>query len=116
MIMEHVKGVKDEMIANNLQPAIATHPGEILKMELEARGVSQRSLAAQMGVSSSLLNEVLNEKRSINPELALLLEAALGIDPEPLLSMQMEYNLFKTKHNQTFLKKLEKIKNVAAVL
>lgn len=64
------------MSANNLTSFEPTHPGEILKEEIEYRGVSQRKLAAQMGVSYSVLNEVLNAKRPVTAEYALLFEAA----------------------------------------
>ena len=67
------------MIANNLEPFRPTHPGEVLKDELEYRGISQKQLAAEMGISYTLLNEVLNGKRQVNTELALLVEAALDI-------------------------------------
>jgi len=35
------------MIANNLKPFQPTHPGEVLKDELEYRGISQRGLAKE---------------------------------------------------------------------
>ncbi|KAA6307608.1 Antitoxin HigA, partial [termite gut metagenome] len=54
-----LKGIDPRMIANNLTPYEPTHPGEILKEEIESRGISQRKLAAQMGVAYSVLNEVL---------------------------------------------------------
>ena len=66
------------MLANELTPFCPTHPGEILKDEVEYRKISQRALARQMGISYSQLNEVLNGKRPVNTELALLFEAALG--------------------------------------
>lgn len=75
-----IKGVDPRMIANNITPHEPTHPGEILKEEIEYRGLSQRKLAAQMGVSHSVLNEVLNAKRPLTTEYALLIEAAMGID------------------------------------
>jgi plasmid maintenance system antidote protein VapI len=34
------------MIANNLTPYEPTHPGEVLKEEIEYRGISQRKLAS----------------------------------------------------------------------
>ena len=43
--MIHIDGIKDEMIANNLTPFRFTHPGEIIKDELEDRGISQREFA-----------------------------------------------------------------------
>ena len=45
------------MVANNLTPAYPTHPGEIIKDEVEYRGISQRQLAKQMGIANSALNE-----------------------------------------------------------
>ena len=77
------------MVANKLTPFYPIHPGEILKDEVEYRKISQRALARQMGISYSQLNEVLNGKRPVNTELALLFEAALGLDPEMLLNMRV---------------------------
>ena len=34
-----------DMVANNLSPAFPTHPGAVLKEEMEYRGISQRQLA-----------------------------------------------------------------------
>lgn len=55
-----IPGISPEMIANNLTPAFPTHPGEILKEEIEYRGISQRKLAQNMGIQYSVLNEILN--------------------------------------------------------
>jgi addiction module HigA family antidote len=102
--------------ANNTQPFFPVHPGEIIKDELEYRGVSQRKLAKEIGVSYSQFNEVLNAKRPLSSELALLLEAALGIDAQPLLSIQLDYNLQQTKSNKSFSERLANIRKVAAIL
>ena len=110
-----LKGLDPSMIANNLTPYEPTHPGSILKEEIEYRGISQRKLAAQMGVSYSVLNEVLNAKRPVTTEYALLFEAALGIDAEPLIGMQADYNMQIVKQNKSFTDRLEKIKKVAAI-
>ena len=89
---------------------------EVLKEELEHRGISQRGLARQMGISYSVLNEVLNGKRALNTELALMMEAALGVDAAPLLAMQNEYNILMAQRNPTFMDKLRHIRKIAAVL
>ena len=89
--MIKIEGVDPKMIANNLTPSEPIHPGEILKDEIEYRGISQRKLAAQMGISPTLLNEILNGKRAVSAEYALLFEAALGIDAEPLIKLQVDY-------------------------
>ena len=110
-----LKGVDPRMIANNLTPYEPTHPGEILKDEVEYRGISQRKLAAKMGVAYSVLNEVLNAKRPVTTEYALLFEAALGIDAEPLIGMQADYNMQVMRKNKSFANRLAKISKVAAV-
>lgn len=103
-----------KLIANNVEPFCPTHPGIIIKEELEYRGISQRELAKGMGVSYSQMNEVLNGKRPLNTELSLLLEAALGIDAEPLMNMQIRYNILTAKRNATFQAKLNSVRRIAA--
>ena len=115
MNMTTLEGVNPQMIANNLKPFQPTHPGEVLKDELEFRGISQRSLAREMGISYSVLNEVLNGKRALNIELALMMEAALGVDAAPLLAMQNEYDMMMAERNESFMEKLKQIRRVAAV-
>ena len=68
------------MIANNLEPLQPVHPGEMIKDEIECRSISQKKLAEQTGIPYTALNEVLNGKRPVSTEYALLLEAALGVE------------------------------------
>ena len=114
--MVTVKDKDPKMIANNLKPFKPTHPGEVLKDEIEFRGITQRGLAGKMGISYSVLNEVLNGKRSLNTELAMMMEAALGVDAAPLLAMQNEYDMLMAELNTTFMEKLRNIRRIAAVL
>lgn len=111
-----LKGVDPKMIANNLTPSEPVHPGEILKDEIEYRGLSQQKLASQMGISPSLLNEILNGKRAVSTEYALLFEAALDIDAEPLVKMQANYDMQKAKSNKSFLERLANVRKLAAAL
>ena len=67
--MIKIDGVDPKMIANNLIPFEPTHPGEVLKDEIEFRGISQKKLAKEIGVSYTVLNEILNAKRSLNTKL-----------------------------------------------
>lgn len=99
--------VKDKgAIANELKPFEPTHPGEVLKDEIDSRGISQRQLAHEIGVSSSLLNEVLNGERALNTQLALLLSAALDIDAEPLLRLQAKYDMLTGHKTPSFIQRL----------
>lgn len=58
-----------------------SHPGEVIKDELEERGISQRKFADSIGIGYSVLNEILNGRRSISTTSALMFEAALDITP-----------------------------------
>lgn len=49
------------------------------------------------GRNKSVLNEVLNGKRPVSTEYALMLEAVLGIDASIWLRLQMDYNMQVTK-------------------
>ncbi len=101
----------DELIA--YQPI---HPGEMLKDELEARGISQRKFADIIDCSYSVLNEILNGKRPITTEYALKTEAATGIKAHIWLELQADYNLQTAKADNRLLFILEKIRKTAAVL
>ena len=111
-----LQGVDPRMIANNLTPYEPTHPGAILKDEIEYRGISQKKLAAKMGVSYTVLNEILNEKRPVTTEYALLFEAALGLDATPLIRLQADYNMQVAKQNKTFVNRLNEIRKMASML
>ena len=82
-----IQGVNPNMIANNLEPAYPTHPGDVL-----------------------------NGKRQLNTEFALLIEAVLDLPAEPLLSMQARYNLITAKRNDKFVEKLNIVRRIASML
>lgn len=107
---------KTEMCANQLKPAYPTHPGEILKEEIEYRGISQRKLAEQMGMQYSVLNEILNAHRPLTEKTALLFEAALGVEAEPLMRLQLKYNMQTARKDQSFMEKLAQVRKIAAML
>jgi addiction module HigA family antidote len=114
--MDTISGIAPNMLANNLEPYIPTHPGEVLKDEIEYRGISQRKLAEAMRISYTLLNEILNAKRPVNTEFALMIEAVLGLQAEPLLKMQTRYNMLTVRRNSKFMEKLNNIGKIAVFL
>ena len=104
-----------EKVANNMVSSMLIHPGEMIKDEIVARGLTQKDLAKQMGVSYTVFNEILNGKRPVTTEYALLLEAALGTDANIWLVLQADYNMQKMKQDRSFMKRLEQIRKIAAV-
>ena len=108
-------GVDPRMIANNLMPFEPTHPGEILKDEIEYRGLSQRDLAKQMGVSYSTLNSILNSKQPVTVEYAMLFEAVLDVNAMPLISMQADYDYQMANKNKMFVSRLANLRKMSVV-
>ena len=104
-----------EKVANNMVSSMLIHPGEMIKDEIIARGLTQKDLAQKMGVSYTVFNEILNGKRPVTTEYALLLEAALGTDANIWLGLQADYNMQKVKQDRSFMKRLEVIRKIAAV-
>ena len=92
------------------------HPGEILKEEIESRELSQVRLASQMGISYKMLNHILNERRPLTPNTAMLFEAALGVDADLLMRIQLKYNMRVAKQDKRFAKRLEEIRKTASLL
>jgi addiction module HigA family antidote len=111
-----LKGVDARMIANNIEPSAPIHPGEMIKDEIGYRGISQRDLVKCIGISPTILNEILNCKRPVTTEYALLFEAALGIEASIWISTQADYNIQMAKRNKSFVERLAKVREMAAVL
>ena len=92
------------------------HPGEVIKEEMEARTISQREFARQVDMSYTVLNELLNGKRSLSPTNALMFEAALDIPADALMSIQTKYNMQTARQDRKLIAWLSKIPRVAAML
>ena len=91
-----------------------THPGDVVKEELEERGISPKEFASRTGISYTMLNEILNSKRPITSEIALVIEAALGINPELLINMQSRYNMVQARMKPAIESNLAHIRKVCA--
>ena len=64
-------------MATEFKPNYAIHPGILLLEEIEALNMTQKEVAEKIGVSKTIINEVIKGKRGINAELAVRLESAL---------------------------------------
>lgn len=95
---------------------ITTHPGDLLKEELEARGISQKKFSEVLSIPYTQLNEILNAKRPVTTDFALMMEAALGINPELLINMQARYNMSVARQKKPLTAKLIDIKKACAAV
>lgn len=74
-----------------------SHPGLLLKKELEERGLKQSDFANEIQIRPSQFNEIINGKRTITADFALLLESALGISALFWLNYQAKCDLDKSR-------------------
>lgn len=80
--------------ATQITPFEATHPGILIKDELEFReDLNQKDLAEMLSVKPSFLNEVIKGKRPITADLAILLEKTLEIPADYWMKFQSQYEI-----------------------
>jgi antitoxin HigA-1 len=82
------------MLPRNRRP---TPPGEILRYEfLESLGLSQKELAAALGITRVRLSEILRGKRGVTPDTAFRLARYFDTTPEFWLGLQTDLDLWDT--------------------
>jgi len=108
--------IKEEHDMGNLgYGAFPTHPGEVLKDEIMERDISQRQLADSMGLTYSVVNEILNGHRPLTAKTALMFEAVLDVPADSLMYLQTKYNMQTARKDTSLLNVLKGIKRIAAV-
>jgi antitoxin HigA-1 len=70
------------------------HPGRIVRQEcIEPLGLTVTEAAERLGVTRQALNNVVNGKSAISPEMSIRLSKAFGSSPEVWLGLQLQYDL-----------------------
>ncbi|MEK6572660.1 MAG: HigA family addiction module antitoxin [Bacteroidota bacterium] len=83
------------MIPKHRKPS---HPGEILLEEfLEPMGMSQVELAQKMGVPIQRVNTLINGKRDMTAETAILLSRVFRISSEFWMNLQVACDLYEAE-------------------
>lgn len=77
-----------------------THPGEMLREDfMPDYGLTVTTFAEKLGVSRQTVNELLNERRSVSPAIALRLSRLFGNSPEFWLNAQLAVDLWEAQKN-----------------
>ena len=88
-----------------------THPGEMLLEEfLIPMEITEEKLANAINVPYQQVTEIINKKREITPSIALRLSKYFGLSADFWISLQLRWDLFKTKKEEE--KELESIQSL----
>ena len=81
------------------------HPGRIVRHDcLVPLGLTVTAAAKVLGVSRQALNNLVNGKAGVTPEMAIRLEKAFGGTADTWLRMQMNYDLARAMKRENKIK------------
>ena len=81
------------------------HPGRVVRHDcLEPLGLSVTAAARVLGVTRQALNNLVNCKAGVSPEMAIRLSKAFGSTAETWLRMQLAYDLATARKDENKIK------------
>lgn len=82
-----------------------SHPGEFVREEcLKPLNLTVTEGAKVLGVTRQALNNLVNEKAAISPEMAIRLEKAFGTPAEMWIRLQSAYDLAEARQRHKSIK------------
>jgi addiction module HigA family antidote len=76
------------------------HPGGFIKRSILPDDLSVTAAAEVLGIGRPALSNLLNEKASLSPEMALRVEKAFGVKMDTLLKMQARYDTYHMRQRE----------------
>lgn len=85
------------------------HPGRILKnLYLGPLNITNTDFAKRIGVSRKTISAIVNERKSVTPEMALRFSKAFSnSSPESWLNLQKSFDLWKAARESSDWKQIE---------
>jgi antitoxin HigA-1 len=81
------------------------HPGLSVRHDcLDPLGLSVTDAARALGITRQALNNLVNGKSGISPEMAIRLDKAFGGGAEIWLGLQLDYDLAQARKNERAIK------------
>ena len=74
---------------------IATHPGALLREQIDEMELTVHGLARDIGLPATRLHEIVHERRGVSAETAIALGAYFGQSPEFWMNAQKTFELSK---------------------
>ena len=93
-----------------------THPGELLRVDvIPATGKTKTEIAALLGISRQHLYDILEERKSVSPAVAVRLGKLFGDGAGPWVRMQSAYDTWHAERELAHeIKKIPTLKPAAA--
>ena len=93
-----------------------THPGEMLREEfMPDFGLSVAQLAQKIGVSRQSVNELVHERRSLSPDMALRLARLFEQSPQFWLNLQRNVDIWDAfESNREAIEAIEAVEALPA--
>ena len=76
------------------------HPGGFIRRSVLPEGLTVTAAAKALGVGRPALSNLLNERASLSPEMALRVEKAFGVKMETLLRMQLCHDAWHMRRRE----------------
>lgn len=87
-----------------------THPGKILKeMYMAPLDLTVTALAERLNVSRKTVSAIVNQRKSVTPEMALRLSRAFSTTPELWLNLQRNYDLWQAAQDAVGWQEIEPV-------
>lgn len=86
-----------------------THPGYVVRMELDELDMSVTEAAERLGVSRPTLSQLVNENRSVSPRMALKLGRFFGNGTELWMNMQTRHDRWVVENDPEAIREAERV-------
>ena len=87
-------------MASNLKRR-PTHPGRLLRGEIEARALNQGQVADLVGVGRRTINEICQERRAMSTDMAHRIGKLFGNGPTLWVNMQKSVDLWDSERKHS---------------
>ena len=82
----------------NMEPV---HPGGFIRRSVLPDDLTVTAAAEVLGVGRPALSNLLNEKASLSPEMALRVEKAFGVKMDTLLRIQVRHDTYRVRQRES---------------
>ncbi len=95
----------------NTSPSEVKHPGVLIKAEIEAArpGLMQKEIAAELGITPAVLNDLYFGRRNLIPDIAIIFEKVFKIPADYWMNFQTQYEIDQARKKERTIIRLENI-------